>query len=159
LYTCGLSAVGLATVIILIPVVNEQFILGNPKRKIIHPIYARALDKLKSGKYTSAEKELLRQLQKSDSDFTGWLMLAELYANHFNDLVEADRLVHQICRQTNITREQMSQALHRLADWHLQVGRDRSAACRALEEICQAFPATHYGDLAQQRIRTLSASS
>ena len=155
LYLGGLAAIGLATVIILIPVISEQFTLGNPRKKIIHPVYARALEKIQAGKFTAAEKEVIRQLQKSDSDFHGWLMLAELYAN---DLPEADRLIHQLCRQPDITREQMSHALHRLADWHLQLGRDPAAARRALEEICRAFPATHYGDVAQQRIRTLTGS-
>jgi len=158
LYMGGLSAVGLAAVIVLMPVVSEQFTLGNPKRRIFHPVYEKALEKLKAGKYTAAEKEVIRQLQKSDSDFSGWLMLAELYANHFNDVAEADRLVHQLCRQPDITRQQMSEALHQLADWHLQRSRDMLAARRALEEICEAFPATHYADVAEQRIRKMSGS-
>jgi len=82
-------------------------------------------------------------------------MLAELYANHFNDLPEADRLVRELCKQTDITRDQMSHAFHQLADWYLESAKDPVNARRSLEEICNAFPATHLGDVARQRINNL----
>jgi TolA-binding protein len=101
---------------------------------------------------------VIRQLQKCDSDYVGWMMLAELYANRFNDLAEADRVVRDLCHQTDITREQMCDALHRLATWHLRMGKDAKAACAVLEEICHAFPGTHYADVARERIRQLSTA-
>ena len=154
-YWAGWAGAGLAVTIVLLPVVDEQFALGIPRKRIRQPIYDRALAKIKTGNYTAAEKEVIRQLTKRDSDFAGWLMLAELFANHLNDLPEAERLIQELCHQTDITREQMCQALHRLADWQLYVGKDPAAARRSLEQICQAFPATHYGDVARQRIEKL----
>jgi len=51
-------------------------------------------------------------------------MLAELYARHFHDLPEADRNDSRACGQPNVTGIQISLALHRLADWHLDLGAD-----------------------------------
>ena len=118
-------------------------------------MYARALERIKQRRYSAAEREVLRQLEKCDSDFNGWMLLADLYANHFNDLDEADRLIRELCRQPEINRAQMCEALNRLADWHLTLARNTAAARRALETICEAFPATHYGDAAQQRINRI----
>jgi hypothetical protein len=158
LYLFGLAGTGLAVMLLLVPLVSEQLTLGNPRRKVINPVYKRALAKIKAEKFSAAEREVIRQLAKRDSDFEGWMMLAELYANHFNDLAEADRLVHELCRQTEITRAQMSEALHRLADWHLKLGRNAPAARQVLQEICEAFPATHFGDMAQKRISELTVA-
>jgi hypothetical protein len=159
LYLGRFAAVGIVVVVVLVPVLTELLALGNPRKKLINPIYSIAVEKIRAGRYSAAEREVIRQLAKRDSDFTGWMMLAELYANHFNDLPEADRLVHELCRQPDITRDQMSQAFHQLADWYLKIGKDPAAARRTLEEICCAFPATHLGDLARQRINNLPMCS
>jgi len=159
LYLGKFAAVGVVVVIVCAPVLTELLALGNPRKKMIHPMYSRAIQKIQAGKYSVAEREIIRQLTKRDSDFTGWMMLAELYANHFNDLREADQLVHELCRQPDISRDQMSQALHQLADWHLRIGKDPTAARGTLEEICRAFPATHLGDVARQKINNLPMAS
>jgi len=154
-YFFGWAGTGLAATLLLAPLLSEQLTLGNPRKKVVSPLYTRALEKIKAGKYSAAEREVIRQLAKRDTDFEGWMILAELYANRFNDLQEADRLIHELCRQTEITRPQMSEALHRLADWHLKLGRDAAAARQVLQEICEAFPATHFGDMARKRINEL----
>ena len=87
------------------------------------------------------------------------MLLAELYATRFNDLPEAERLILELCRQPELTRQQMSDALHRLADWQLDIGKDPAAARRALDEIRRAFPATHYGDVAGKRLEQLQFTS
>jgi hypothetical protein len=155
LYVGGMGSVGLATLILLAPVLREQFAFGTPKRKPIHPSYAQAIAKIKAGNYGAAEREVIRQLEKSDSDFEGWMILADLYANQFDDLPEAERLVHEVCRQPDVTSSQMADALNRLADWYLKAN-NRRAAVRVLEQICEAFPATHRGDLAMRRIKQLT---
>jgi hypothetical protein len=152
---CGLAGFGLAAALWLERALAEFLALGNPRERMVNPIYSRALEKIRVGKYAAAEKEVLRQLEKCDTDFAGWMLLAELYAYRFQDLEEAERLVHQVCRQTDITRSQMCDALHRLADWQLKAGGDKAAARRSLELICEAFPGTHYGDVARQRINRL----
>jgi len=157
IYFGGRSAIGFAAMIWLWPILRDLLALGTPRR--IPPIYARALAKMSAGDYPEAEREVLRQLEKCEDDFEGWMMLAGLYASHFNDLPEAERTVQQLCSQPRTTRSQVSTAMHRLADWHLSVGRDPAAACRALQVICDQFPATHYADVAQSRIRDLSGVS
>jgi len=158
-YLGHLASVGIVVTIWLIPVMSELLALGNPRKRLIHPTYAKALGKIKIGDFKIAEREVIRQLSKRDSDFEGWMMLAELYAKQFNDLPEADRLVRELCRQPELNKEQMCEALHRLADWHLNIGNNPRAARNALEEICAAYPATHAGDVARQRINKLQPTS
>jgi len=122
------------------------------------PIYARAIARIKFGKYNEAEMEIIRELEKSEDDFDGWMMLAELYATHFNDLREAEQTVLNICEQPVTTPSQLSVALHRLADWQLKTGRDPQAARRALQMICDRLPGTHLAHMAQLRITQLPAS-
>jgi len=80
------------------------------------PLYARAIARMKFGKYKEAEWEIIRELEKSENDFDGWMMLAELYAKNFNDLPEAEQTVLEICDQPRTTPSQLSVALHRLSD-------------------------------------------
>ena len=154
-HVTGLAGVGLAAALLLAPVLSELLALGNPRKRRIYPVYSRALEKIRAGNYSAAENEVIRQLEKCDTDFDGWMLLAELYAFQFNDLEEAERLVHQVCRQPETTRAQMTDALHRLATWQLKAGGDKAAAICSLQIICDTFPGTHYGDEARKRISRL----
>ena len=40
------------------------------------PMYARAIARMKFGKYSEAELEIIRELEKCEDDFEGWMMLA-----------------------------------------------------------------------------------
>jgi len=153
LYLGGWFGIGLATAVWLMPVARELLAIKAPQR-ISRP-YASALAKFQAGKYTAAERAVLRALEKCEDDIQGWMILAELYAKHFNDLPEAGRIIYELCRQPNITRAQMSDALHRLADWHLRAG-DAPAARRALGEICQAMPHSEFADVARRRVNQLT---
>lgn len=157
LYICGWLGVGFAALAWFWPVMRDVLMQGMPRR--IPPFYAHALAKMNDGKYTEAESEVIRQLEKCEDDFEGWMMLAELYARHFHDLAEAGRTIHQLCNQSSTTRKQISTALHRLADWQLELGHDCAAAGRTLEIICQEFPATHLADVARKRINELTGAS
>src|SRR5436853_4352969 len=86
-------------------------------RRQTPPMYARAIARIKFGKYTEAEWEIIRELEKAENDFEGWMMLAELYANQFTDLAEAERTILEICDQPKLSPSQLSVALHKLADW------------------------------------------
>ena len=154
-YLGGWGGAGLALTIVLTPVLYDQLALGNPRQRPVQPSYARALARVKRQKFAAAEREVIRQLEKADADYQGWMLLADLYATRFKDIAEAERLIEQLCQQPDITREQMCEALNRLADWHLALAEDRQAARAALEKISQAFPATHWGDAADRRIREL----
>lgn len=147
---------GFAVLLWLVPIVHYTVpTLARPKSV---PIYARALARLKMGKYAEAEREVIAQLERCEDDFEGWLLLAELYAHHFHDLAEADRTVRDLCAQPGLPGAQISLALHRLADWHLKLAEDPVAARGALEEICRLLPGTHFDRMARQRIRQLPAT-
>lgn len=152
----GLPLVGLAAMAMVIPIAGyAPNVLQPAKTK---PIYARAVAKIKFGKYKEAEWEIIRELEKHEDDFDGWLMMAELYATQFRDLGEAEQTVLEICEHASTNRAQTSLALHRLADWHLNIGNDPLSARRALEIICERMPGTHLAHMAQLRINQLPAS-
>src|SRR6267378_3816359 len=79
-YLGRFASAGVAVVLVLVPVLIELLALGTPRKRLINPTYSRALEKIQAGEYSAGEREVIRQLAKHDSDFTGWMMLAELYA-------------------------------------------------------------------------------
>jgi len=114
---------------------------------------------MKFGKYKDAEREVLKELEQCEDNVEGWMMLADLYANHFNDLPEADRTIRELCGQPNVIGIQISLALHRLADWQLNLADNPESARSALEEICLRLPGTHFARMARQRIEQLPNTS
>jgi hypothetical protein len=114
--------------------------------------------KMLGDKYREAELAVIEELEQWEDDFNGWLMLAELYANHFDDLAGADRVIRDTCAQESTSVSEVCVAFNRLADWHLKLADDPVAARQALEEICRRFPETHMGRMARRRINQLPAS-
>jgi hypothetical protein len=145
-----------AAMLWILPIAHGALSIAVPKHPV--PMYSRAIAKMKFGKYDEAEWEVIHELEKCDDDFEGWLMLAELYANHFRDMAEADRTIRETCGQPNVTGSQVAVAMHRLADWYLKLADDPTGARRALEEICQRMPGTHLDKMARQRINRLPAT-
>ena len=121
-------------------------------------MYSRAIARMKFGKYAEAEWEIIRELENCEDDFEGWMMMADLYANHFQDLAEAEQTILEICDQPKVTLPQVSIALHRLADWHLKLAGDPDAAGRALQMLCDRCRGTHLAHMAQLRINQLPAT-
>jgi hypothetical protein len=113
---------------------------------------------MKFGKFSDAEWEVIHELERRGEDFNGWMLLAELYARHFNDLATAEQTIYELCAQPATTPSQVSVALHQLAEWHLKIGEDPVAARRAVEEISHRFPDTHLDHMARLRLQQLPAS-
>ena len=153
----GWSLLGLAGIILLTPMAGYGANVLHAKQ--MPPMYARAIARMKFGKYPEAEREIIHQLEKREDDFDGWLMLADLYANQFNDLPEAEQSILEICDQPKTTPSQLSVALHRLADWQLQRAGDPAAARRALQMICSRLPGTHLAHMAQLRMSHLPTTA
>jgi uncharacterized protein HemY len=137
----------------VIPVLRDLLALGQPRR--LPPAYESALERLKQGEYSAAEMEIIRQLEKREDDFEGWMLLAGIYARHFGDLDEAERTVREVCGQPRITRKEYCAALMQLGEWQLQYRVDASAARRIWSEICERFPHTEYADVARRRINQM----
>jgi tetratricopeptide (TPR) repeat protein len=152
----GAGAAGVAGVLWLAPVV--QTVIPMAFREKTKPTYTRAVVKMQSDKYREAESAVIEELEKSEDDFNGWLMLAELYANHFDDLAGADRIIRDTCAQAQTTASEVCVAFNSLADWHLKLAGDPVAARAVLEEICRRFPQTHMERMARQRIGQLPSS-
>lgn len=145
----GAAQIGVAVLLITLPMVGYGSpILQRPKPR---PMYSRALARLKRGQYSDAEKEILRQLEKSESDFDGWLMLAELHATRFKELAEAEQIILDTCLQAEATPSQISVALHKLADWQISLAADPEAAARTLKLISDRLPGTHLAAMAELR--------
>ena len=152
-YAVGWYGLGLAMLVVLVPVLRDLLALGTPKP--LSPVYFYALERLKRGEHSGPEMEIIRQLERREDDFEGWMLLAGIYANYFGDLNEAERIAREVCRQPDTRREQWSEALNRLADWQLKLS--SAAAARAvLAEICESMPHSQFADAARRRIQKLT---
>lgn len=149
----GLPVLGLAATFVLGPMAGYAPAYLHPKKP--RPIYARAIARMKFGKYTEAEWEIIHELERCEDDFDGWMMLADLYANHFHDLVGAERTILDLCDQPTVNASQQSVALHRLADWHLKLARDPRGARGALGLLADRLKGTHLARMALLRMEQL----
>ena len=156
LYTYGLKVIGLALLFWFCPLAHHALSLRPVKTQ---PAYAQATASLKFGKYHQAEQSIIGELEKCETDFDGWLMLAELYAKQFHDLGEAERTIRGLCEEPATTLAQAAIALNKLADWELQFRNDPAAARRALEEIVRRGPGSHLAKMAGLRMKQLPATA
>lgn len=149
LWAGGWYTLGLTFLLLSLPIAGYgPAILHRLKPR---PMYSRAIARIKFGKYRDAELEIIRQLETAENDFDGWLMLGELYARQFKDIAEAEQIVLEICDQPDVTPSQISVALHKLADWQIDVASDPEAAARSLQVISNRLPGTHLARMAELR--------
>jgi hypothetical protein len=153
----GLPALGLAAIFVLGPMAGYAPTYLHPKK--LRPIYARAIARMKFGKYTEAEWEIIHELERCEDDFEGWMMLADLYATHFHDLAGAERTILDLCDQPTVNASQQAVALHRLADWHLKLARDPRGARRALGLLADRMKGSHLARMALLRMDQLPESA
>lgn len=153
----GWFALGVALLLITLPIAGygQEFLKPVKQR----PMYSRAIARMKFGKYSEAELEIIHQLENAENDFNGWLMLADLQANQFKDIAEAEQIILEICDQPNVTPSQISVALQKLADWQIAIANDPEAADRALELIKTRLPGTHLARMAEIRRAQLPRNS
>lgn len=120
------------------------------------PAYSIAEARRNRGKYREAVAEVRKQLEKFPFDLQGHLLLAEILAEHLNDLPGACMSIEQWLGQPELSPANASVALNRLADFHLRYGLDPVAARQALERIVQAAPESEPARQAAQRIAHLA---
>jgi hypothetical protein len=153
IWSWKLAGVGFGLTLWFAPIAHYLTALEPYRNPLPH--YTSAIVKIKFGKYAEAEQAIIKELEKCENDFDGWLMLAELYARQFNDVGEAERTVLELCEDPASTLSQKSVALHKLADWQLQFRSDPVAARRALDAIVLLMPGTHLARMAQLRMHQL----
>lgn len=149
LFGGGWRLAGFALVIWLVGVVHGT--MPSVALKNRAPSYSQAIARIKFGKYAEAEQEVIEELERCESDFNGWMLLAELYALHFNEFDQAEQTIIGLCEQPGMTASEVSVALHRLADWQLDLRNDPGAARRCMDAISKRYPGTHLDKMAQLR--------
>jgi uncharacterized protein (DUF1499 family) len=122
------------------------------------PFYAIAQARRKRGEYLEAIATIEQQLERFPTDFTGWLLLAEVQADNLNDLDAAQKTIDRLVSQPGHATKNLAHALSRLADWQLKLAMDPEAARTTLERIAQMFPDTPEAQMATQRIAHLAPS-
>ncbi|HKQ37950.1 MAG TPA: tetratricopeptide repeat protein [Verrucomicrobiae bacterium] len=122
------------------------------------PLYSIAINKMRKGEYQAAAFEIKQQLLKFPDDFKGQHMLAELQAEHLNDLPGAQVTIERIIAQPGRPPQEIALVLNQIADWHLKYAQDIEAARAALQQIPQRFPDSELAHLAQQRMAHLGTT-
>ncbi|WP_160164692.1 tetratricopeptide repeat protein [Pedosphaera parvula] len=120
------------------------------------PFYSIAQAKKTQGKYLESLAEVRRQLQKFPNDFEGMMLLSELQAENLDDLQGAEVTVQRVCSLGEQPPRNVAYALNRMADWHLNLHKNREAAKIALEKIIELLPETEMSLQASQRIAHLA---
>jgi len=119
------------------------------------PMYSIALSKKHQGRYFEAVTEIRRQLDRFPADLEGHMLLAEILAEHLNDLPGAELTLQRWIAQPGHAPKNITFALYALADWHLQLAQDREAARQCLQKVIDLLPGTEFANGAAQRIAHL----
>ena len=120
------------------------------------PFYSVFLALRAKGKYDEALAEVQKQLSRFPTDFEGQMLLAELQAEHLDDLPGAEHTIERIYRQSGHAPRNISYALNRLADWYSDLASNREAAQQALQKLIELLPDSEMALQAAQRIARLA---
>jgi tetratricopeptide (TPR) repeat protein len=121
------------------------------------PAYSIAQSKQKKGEYLEAVAKIREQLDRFPTDMEGQMLLAQIQAEDLKDLQAAELTIEHFCAQPGHAPPNIVFALYSLADWHLQIGRDREAAERDLRRVIELFPESELALGAAHRIAHLGS--
>ncbi|MGZ8899578.1 MAG: hypothetical protein ACXW3Z_05735 [Limisphaerales bacterium] len=155
-YYSGWIYLGPGICFALLPIVH--FTIDLAEKPPVFTTYGKAIAQRKRGKIQDAEWEVISQLEKSENDFEGWMLLAEMYAKDYRNMEDAARVILDICRQPNVRPVHISVACHALSDWQLAFADNPMGARAALDLLCRKLPGTHFAHMAQQRIRQIPST-
>jgi len=157
------AAGGIVLAIFWVPAITDflgrwfgSFFDGGNEEVEARPFYSIFKAKRAKGQYGEALAEIRKQLEKFPADFEGLMLLADLQAVNLNDLPGAAITVRRLCAQKEHSPRDISYALNRLADWHLDLAKDRDSARECLEQIIVTMPGTDMALRAAQRIGHLA---
>lgn len=157
LFASGIGIFGLSAFLVwrLAEPIGAIFDGGNEPPEAA-PFYYIANLCRKQGKYEEAVARVEQQLRKFPKDLTGQMLLAEIQAEDLHDPSAAQSTVEHLIHQNCHSPEEVARALHRLADWHLQIGQDKASAQTALMRIIELFPNSELARLAYERLSHLN---
>ncbi len=130
---------------------------GGKQEVEARPFYSRAEKLRQRNQFREAIDEVRKELEKFPNDFHGQMLLAEINAEHLQDLQSAGIIIQKIVDQPGHSPAQISGALHALADWHMKLAQDPESARATLEKIIERFPDSSYSQMASQRIAHLGS--
>jgi tetratricopeptide (TPR) repeat protein len=82
------------------------------------PVTPESMEELLAHRhFGTAVEQLEQKIQDQPGDFDSWLKLAEVYAEHCDNLGRADAIVQQITGHSIFSREQIQTAKARLVTW------------------------------------------
>ena len=129
---------------------------GGLEEPVAQALYSIAQARRKQGRYNEAIHEIRAQLARFPTDVTGQLMLAEVQAEHMDDLPGAQLTIERFIAQPGHGPKNIAFALNSLADWQLKYGSDVESARQTLERIVQLLPETELAMNASQRLARLA---
>jgi len=119
------------------------------------PFYFMAEGLRRKGRYTEAMAEVRKQLEKFPGDYEGYVKLATIHMENLENLPDALATLEEFLSLPARAPNHVVSALHMMADWQLQFGRDAQAATATLQRIVALFPGTPIAHAAEQRIAHL----
>ncbi len=122
------------------------------------PFYSAALAHRKRGRYPEAITGIRKELAKFPNDFEGQMLVAEILAEHMNDMPGVELTIQRLIAQPGHPPRSVAYALNSLADWHLKYDQDRAAAGRDLEKIIELLPNSEMSAAASQRLAHLTGT-
>jgi tetratricopeptide (TPR) repeat protein len=128
---------------------------GGDEEVELKPFYFAAEGKRRQGLFHEAIAEVRRQLERFPGDATGYMMLATIQAEDMHEVRAAEATIEELLAQPGLEPHAAVSALHALADWQLQFGRDTAAARAALERVVKLFPDSQFAHAAEQRLAHL----
>ena len=123
------------------------------------PAYSVAQARQKQGRNLEAIEEVRKQLARFPKDLQGHLLLAQIQAEGLKDLSAAEETIQEFCLQPGHAPANIAFCLYSMADWYLQIARNRESAKRVLEQVVLMLPETEFALTAAQRIAHLSYSA
>lgn len=133
----------------------ENLFTGGSRPPDPEPFYSVARTKRQQQRFDEAIDEIGLQLEQFPEDFNGLMFMAEIQAVNLHNLTGATETIDRICRAHADAPGKIFGALTALADWQLQIGRNRDAALAAFERVCKLFPDHPVATEALQRIAHL----
>jgi len=122
------------------------------------PFYFIAEGKRRKGLYDEALAEVRKQLEQFPGDFEGYMKLASIQMENLKDLPAAQATLNEFLELSDRAPNERVSALHLLADWQLQFGRDAKAAASSLQRVIQLYPGMPFAHMAEQRIAHLGSA-
>jgi tetratricopeptide (TPR) repeat protein len=131
---------------------------GGGEEAEARPFYFIAEGKRRKGLYEEAIAEVRKQLEKFPGDYEGYIKLATIQMENLKDLPAAQATLNEFLDMPGHAPNEVVGALHLLADWQLQFGRDGQAALASLQRVVQLYPGTPFAHAAEQRIAHLGSA-